>query len=92
MFLKKNFAATLIEADQDDLEDGLDVRLGKDIVYHTGKDNKQPSLLEADERVKTETNDNNELSFSEENNNKSQGDVFGSCSGAFNLRLDIFLL
>ena len=30
---------TLIEADQDDLEEGLDVRLGEDIVYHNGKDN-----------------------------------------------------
>ena len=44
-------------------------------MYHNGKDNKQPSILEADERVKTETNDNDELSFSEENNKKSQGDV-----------------
>ena len=66
---------TLIEADQDDLEEGLDVRLSEDIVYHNGKDNKQPSILEADERVKTETNDNDELSFSEENNKKSQSDA-----------------
>ena len=66
---------TLTEADQEDLEEGLDVRLGEGIVHHNGKDLKQPSLLEADERVNTETNDNDELSFSEEKNKKSQGDI-----------------
>ena len=44
-------------------------------MYHNGKDLKQPSLLEADEKVNTETNDKEEVSFSEENNKKSQGDV-----------------
>ena len=44
-------------------------------MHHNGKDLKQPSLLEADEKVNTETNDKEEVSFSEENNKKSQGDV-----------------